>query len=78
MPKSSLFEWTGLVYGFGNSLVHFYVLEKKNSPNIDIKGLSSNEKVADTFATLALPVERKVVGCQIKLLKHQESISKQY
>ena len=54
------------------------MLEKKNSPNIDIKGLSSNEKVADTFATLALPVKRKVVGCQIKLLKHQESISKQY
>ena len=27
----------GLVYGFGNSLVYFYALEKKNSPNIDIK-----------------------------------------
>ena len=34
-----------LVYGFGNSLVYFYVLEKKNSPNINIKALSSKEKV---------------------------------
>ena len=34
----------GLVYVFGNSLIYFYVLEKKNSPNIDIKALSSNKK----------------------------------
>ena len=62
----------GLVYGFENSLVHFYVLE--NSPNIDVTFLSS-KKVFDALATLELPVERKVAGCQRKLLKHKESIS---
>ena len=67
----------GFVYGFGNSLVYFYVLEKKNSPNIDIKALSSKKKVTDALATLELPVERKVAGCQRKLLKHKENISKQ-
>ena len=66
-----------LVYVFGNSLVYFYVLEKKNSPNIDIKALSSKKKVTDALATLELPVERKVAGCQRKLLKHKENISKQ-
>ena len=71
----------GLVCGFGNSLVYlslcFYVLEKKNSPNIDIKALSSKKKVTDALATLELPVERKVAGCQRKLLKHKENILKQ-
>ena len=67
----------GLVYEFGNSLVYFYVAEKKNSPNIDIKALSSKKKVTDALATLELPVERKVAGCQRKLLKHKENISKQ-
>ena len=65
----------GLVYGFENSLVYFYVLENKNSPNIDITFLSSKKKVFDALATLELPVERKVAGCQRKLLKHKESIS---
>ena len=63
----------GLVYGFENSLVHFYVL--KNSPNIDVTFLSSKKKVFDALATLELPVERKVAACQRKLLKHKESIS---
>ena len=67
----------GFVYGFGNSLVYFYVLEKKNSPNIDIKALSSKKKVTDALVALELPVERKVAGCQRKLLKHKENISKQ-
>ena len=67
----------GFVYGFGNSLVYFYVLENKNSPNIDIKALNSKKKVTDALATLGLPVERKVAGCQRKLLKHKENISKQ-
>ena len=31
----------GFVYWFGNFLVYFHVLEKKNSPNIDIKALSN-------------------------------------
>ena len=59
----------GLVYVFGNSLIYFYVLEKKNSPNIDIKALSSNKKVTDSLATLELPVERKVAGYQRKHIK---------
>ena len=68
----------GLVYGFGNSLVYFYVLEKKNSPNIDINTLSSKKKVTDALiATLELLVKRKVAGCQRKLLKHKENLSKQ-
>ena len=66
----------GFVYGFGNSLVYFYVLEKKNSPNIDIKALSSKKKVTDALAPLELPVKRKVDECQKKLLKHKENISK--
>ena len=53
------------------------MLEKKNSPNIDIKALSSEKKVTDALATLELPVERKVGGCQRKLLKHNENIPKQ-
>ena len=53
------------------------MLEKKNLPNIDIKALSSKKKVTDALATLELPVERKVDGCQRKLLKHKENISKQ-
>ena len=67
----------GLVYGFGNSLVYFYVLQKKNSPNIDIKALRSKKKVTDALATLWLFVERTFAECQSKLLKHQENISKQ-
>ena len=66
----------GLVYGFGNSLVYFYVLEKKNSPNTDIKALSSKKEITDALAT-QLPVERKDDECQRKLLKHKENISKQ-
>ena len=50
----------GIVYGFGNSLFYFYAIEKKVSPNIDIKALSSKTKVTDALATLELPVERKV------------------
>lgn len=34
----------GLAYGFGNSSVYFYVLENKNSPNIDIKILVARKK----------------------------------
>ena len=34
----------GLVYGFENCLIYLYVLEKKNSPNTDIKALSSKRK----------------------------------
>ena len=68
----------GLVYGFGNSLIYFYVLEEKNSPNIDIKALSSKKKVTDALAALELPVERTFAECQRKLLKIQENISKQY
>ena len=67
----------GIVYGFGSSLVYFYLLEKKNSPNIYIKALTSKKKVTDTLATLELPVEKKVDECQRKLLKHKENISKQ-
>ena len=65
-------------YGFGNSLFYFYVPQKKNSPNIDIKALSSKKKVTDALATLELPDERTVSKCQTKLLKHQKNISKQY
>ena len=68
----------GLVYGFGNSLVYFYAFEKKNSPNIDTKALSSKKNVTDALAILELPAERRVAGCQRKLLKHQENILKQY
>ena len=64
----------GVVYGFGNSLNYFYVLEKKNSANIDIKALSSKEKTTDALATLELPVKRNVVECQRKLLKHKKNI----
>ena len=39
-------------------LVYFYVFEKKNSPNIDIKALSSKKKVTDALATLEVPVKR--------------------
>ena len=46
----------GLFYWFGNFLVYFYVLEKKNLPNINIKALSSKKKVTDALATLELPV----------------------
>ena len=58
-----------LVCRFGNSLVYFYVLEKKKkkSPNIDIKALSSKEKVTNALATLELPVEKKVAECKKKL-----------
>ena len=66
-----------LVYGFGNSLVYFYVLEKKNSPNIHIKPLSSKNKDNDTLVALELPIKRNVDECQRKLLKHKENISKQ-
>ena len=67
-----------LVYGFGNSLAYFYELEKKNSPNIDIKVLSSKKKVTDALATFDLAtLERQVARCQRKLLKHKENISKQ-
>ena len=62
----------------GNSLVYLYALEKKNSPNVDIKALSRKKNVTDALAILELPVKRKVTGCQRKLLKHQENISKQY
>ena len=34
----------GLAYGFVNSSVYFYVLENKNSPNIDIKILVARKK----------------------------------
>ena len=53
----------GVVYGFGNSLFYFYVIENKVSPNIDIEVLSSKTKVTDALATLELPVERKVDEC---------------
>ena len=56
----------GLVYEFGNSLVYFDVLEKKSSPNTDIKTLSSKKEVTDALATLELPVERTVPQCQRK------------
>ena len=46
----------GLFYWFGNFLVYFYVLEKKNLPNINMKALSSKKKVTDALATLELPV----------------------
>ena len=39
----------GFVYGFRNSLIYLYVLEKKNSPNINIKALSSKKKVTDAL-----------------------------
>ena len=35
--KENCQRMNSLVYGFGNSLVYFYVLEKKNSPNIVVK-----------------------------------------
>ena len=66
------------MHGFGNSLFYLCVLEKKNSPNIDIKALSSKKKVTAALATLELLVERTVAECQRKLLKHQENISKHY
>ena len=67
----------GLAYGFENSLVYFYVLEKKNSPNIDVKALSSWKKVTGALAPLELLLKRTVAECQRKLSKHQENISKQ-
>ena len=48
----------GLVYGFENCLAYLCVLEKKNSPNTDIKALSSKKKVTDALATLELFFER--------------------
>ena len=66
-----------LVYGFGNSSVYFDIFEKKSSPNMDIKALSSKKKVTYAFATFELPVERQVAGCQRKLFKYKENISKQ-
>ena len=68
----------GLVYGFGNYLFHLCVLEKKKSPNINIKTLTSKKKVTDALATLELLVEITVAECQRKLLKHKENISKHY
>ena len=68
----------GLVYGFENCLVYLCVLEKKNSPNTDIKALSSKMKVTDALATLELFFERTVAECQRMLLKHQENILKYY
>ena len=44
----------GLVYEFENCLFYLCVLEKKNSPNTDIKALSSKKKVTDALATLEL------------------------
>ena len=58
-----------LVNGFGNSLVYFYMLEKKTSPNIDIKAPSSKEKVTDALAALKLPLESKIAGCQRSIKK---------
>ena len=68
----------GLVYEFENCLFYLCVLEKKNSPNTDIKALSSKKKVTDALATLELFFERTVAECQSKLLKHQENILKYY
>ena len=67
-----------VVYGFGNALVYFYVLEKKKSPNINDKTLNSKKNVTGALTTLELPVERTIVKCQRRLLKHQENISKHY
>ena len=68
----------GLVYGFENCFAYLCVLEKKNSPNTDIKALSSKMKVTDALATLELFFERTVAECQRMLLKHQENILKYY
>ena len=59
----------GLIYGFGNSSVYFYALEKKNSPNIDIKALrlSSKKNVTNALAILEFPVSKE------KLLDVKES-----
>ena len=54
------------------------MLEKKNSRDINIKALSRKKKVTDSLVTLELPVKRKVARRQIKLLKRQENILKQY
>ena len=53
------------------------MFEKKKSPNIDIKALTSKKKVDDNLAALELPVERKFTGCQRKLLKHKENKKEQ-
>ena len=68
----------GLVYEFENCLFYLCVLEKKNSPNIDIKALRSKKKVTDALATLELFFERTIAECQSKLLKYQENILKYY
>ena len=49
----------GLVYGFGNSSVYFYVLENKNSSNIDIKILIARKKSLMLLQNLSfLPKEQ--------------------
>ena len=52
----------GLVYGFGNSLVYFYVLEKKNSPNTDIKALSSKKKSLMLLQHLSFLSKQKLIN----------------
>ena len=62
----------GLAYEFGNSLVYFDVLEKKSSPNTDIKTLSSKKEVTDALATLELPVKESFEASR----KHIKTIRK--
>ena len=66
----------GLVNGFRNSLVYFYLFEKKNSPHIDIKALSGKKNIIDVLAALELLIERTVAECQEALRKHIKTIQK--
>ena len=66
----------GLVNGFRNSLDYFYLFEKKNSPNIDIKALSGKKNIIDVLAALELLIERTVAECQEALRKHIKTIQK--
>ena len=52
----------GLFYGFGNSLVYFYVLEKKNSQNADIKALSSKKKSLMLLQHLSFLSKQKLIN----------------
>ena len=52
----------GLVYGFGNSLVYFYVLEKQNLPNIDLKALGSKKNVTDVLADLSFMSKEQLLN----------------
>ena len=63
----------GLVYGL-KILYSTSTCLKRKIHQIQISRLwVERKKVTDALATLELPVERKIPGCQRKLLKHKEN-----